>query len=904
MRASIAMLTLTAALAAAGGAAAADSGAPARADALREFNIAAQALSQALRQYAEQSGDQVVFYSDVGAGRESQRVEGRYTPQEALQILLRDTGLKAQRVNAKTVAITADEVRPAPESAVPIKAAEAMRLAQANQVATTSTISAEPLAADSRFGVEEIIVTGTAVADRTKFESSVAISTFNAEEIARREPMSSADLIAAVPGFWVESTAGTTQGNVFARGIIQDGGYRYVALMEDGIPLYPVSELAFYNPDQFVRVDATIERVEALRGGPAPIFTAGAVGGAINFVSRAPSSTPSGIFRLGVSDYGLQRADVSWSGPLGDAWRIAFGGYYRRANGVRDPGYDADRGGQFRVGLSRSFDRAELDLFAKYIDDRSLFVVPVPLTGDPSDPRGVNGENAGAYSLHSADLARVPLPSSAAQVGLQDSSLEDGIHPQLATAGARLHVTLSERAALTNLFRYTSGDVRFDGLFSEAAPVTGAEFAMRRGVAPEFVLGRNGTPYAATGLVQNHGHWAVNKDYLAWQNDFRLGFALDSHALTLGAYAADYSMLDRWTLGNLLLMDASDRPERLLLPGVTDAHGYTRYSFLNLRADYEGAAWSLYASDEWQATKALRLDLGVRYDAQETEASISNAVAVDLDRDPLTLYDNATSLLSGDWRQVRADFDAAAYSFGFNYQLTDRHALFGHYSAASKLPHFDDVRNGVLVEDNVDNVELGYKTALDDFVMFATLFQTQFDNVPFQDILVGGATVVRRAQTRTRGLELEGELQPLPALTVRFSMTLQDPEYRNFAGAALDNTGNTIRRIPKSMARITPTLTFMQERARAWLTYTYAGERYANDENTIRLPSYSKVDAGVMLDVGEHWTLQLTADNLTDEAGLTEGNPRTDMGAGGIGPIYMARPLFGRSFTGSATYRY
>jgi len=59
------------------------------------------------------------------------------------------------------------------------------------------------------------------------------------------------------------ATGGTTQGNVFARGIIQDGGYRYVTLMEDGIPIYPVSELSFYNPDQFVRVDETIDHVEA-----------------------------------------------------------------------------------------------------------------------------------------------------------------------------------------------------------------------------------------------------------------------------------------------------------------------------------------------------------------------------------------------------------------------------------------------------------------------------------------------------------------------------------------------------------------------------------------------------------------------------------------------------------------
>jgi outer membrane receptor protein involved in Fe transport len=894
---------LTAALAAAARLAVAQPAA--RAEAVREFSIGAQSLPQALRMYAEQSGDQVVFYSDVGKGRESQPVEGRYTPQEALQVLLRNTGLRHQRLNAKTVAITADDAPAPPEASLPDKTAtERLQLAEAGAAVSTRLARSQPLAADSRFGVEEIIVTGTAVAERTKFESSVAISTFSAEEIARRQPLSSADLIAAVPGFWVESTAGTTQGNVFARGIIQDGGYRYVGLMEDGIPLYPVFELAFYNPDQFVRVDATIERVEALRGGTAPIFTVGAVGGAINFVTRPASSAPAGLFRLGTSDYGMQLADLAWSGPLGEDWRVALGGYFRRSDGVRAPDYDADRGGQFRVGVSRSFARADLDLFAKYIDDRSLFVVPVPLTGDPSDPRGVNGADAGAYSLHSVDLARAPLPPSAAQVGLQGSSLEDGIHPQLATAGARLHVEMSEIATLTNLVRYTDGVVRFDGLFSEEAPITAAEFAAARGVAPSFVAAHSGAPYSADGLVQNHGHWAISKDYLAWQDDLRLGLALDAHALTLGVYAADYSMRDRWSLGNLLLMDVSDRPQRLLLPGATDAHGYTRYSFLNLLADYDGAAYSLYASDEWQATNALRLDLGARYDAQEIEGSISNAVAVDLDGDPATRYDNATSLLGPDRRRVRADFDAAAYSVGFNYELTSQHALFGHYTAASKLPHFDDVRNGVMVEDNVENMEIGYKTALDSFVMFATLFQTQFDNVPFQDILVGGETVVRRAQTRTRGLELEGELQPLTGLTVRFSMTLQDPEYRNFSGAGVDNTGNTIRRIPKSMARITPTLTFMQERARAWLTYTYAGERYANDENSIRLPSYSKLDAGMMVDVGDNWTFQLTADNLTGEAGLTEGNPRTDMGAGGFGPIYMVRPLFGRSFSGSATYRY
>ena len=163
--------------------------------------------------------------------------------------------------------------------------------------------------------------------------------------------------------------------------------------------------------------------------------------------------------------------------------------------------------------------------------------------------------------------------------------------------------------------------------------------------------------------------------------------------------------------------------------------------------------------------------------------------------------------------------------------------------------------------------------------------------------------------TKTVGIEIEGEWLPMTSLNIRFNVTWQEPEYQNFtgtnaSGTPFDNTGNTIRRIPEVMGRITPTWYFMDDRGRVYLTYTYVGKRYSNDENTIELPSYSKVDAGVMFDITEAFSVQVSGDNLTDEAGLTEGNPRTDVGAGGIGAVYMARPLFGRSFMGSMTYRF
>ena len=774
----------------------------------------------------------------------------------------------------------------------------AFPLASIAQAPTDQQPEAAPLA------MEEIIVTGTASAERTKYESSVAITTFEEQDLAREAPLSTADLMRAVPGFWVESTSGSTQGNVFARGIIQDGGYRYVGLMEDGLPIYPVFELSFYNPDQFVRVDRTLRRVEVVRGGTAPIFTAGAVGGSINFITKDPRQRDS-EFGLTVGDFDFYRLDAYWGAPVSDEWALGVGGYYRVSDGIRDPGYRADEGGQIRATLTRELDRGSLELYAKYLNDRSLFVVPIPLRGDPGDPEGVlPGLDPGEYSLHSEDLAAAGLPVSAAEVGLQDSDLEDGIHPELGTAGLSLDVDLTDTLNLVERFRYTDGDVRFDGIFPGPAPVAGVEFAAERGVAPIFRVARTGEPFAPSGLVQEHGHWVIDKEYEAMQNDVRLNFIRAQHSFTAGFYFADYEMADRWSLGNMLLMDAMSRPSRLLLAGVTSPEGFTSYSTLNLIADYDATQIGLYLSDEWQVTDALRLDFGVRYDDEDIDARISDGVEdVDLDGNPATPWDVA-SLAGSQFTESSHSFDNTAWSIGFNYELNDTHAFFGHYTDSAKLPHFDDVRNAVLQKDNVTNLEVGYKNTFDNLGMFVTLFQTEFDNVPFNDILPDGTVLARRAETKTTGVEVEGVYRPIDPFGIEFSVTVQDPQYENFTGADVDNTGNQIRRIPETIARLIPTYYLPNGRGEVYLTVSHIDDRFSNDENTILLPSYTKIDLGFIYDVTDSLSVQFVGDNLTDEVGLTEGNPRTDIGAGGIGALYLARPLFGRSFRVSADYRF
>jgi hypothetical protein len=86
---------------------AADHAAAAPAPALPELElrIAAQPLDAALREFARQSGVQVVFFSHVTEGRSSRGVSGVMSLERALEALLAGTGLNFRIVNPRTVEI-------------------------------------------------------------------------------------------------------------------------------------------------------------------------------------------------------------------------------------------------------------------------------------------------------------------------------------------------------------------------------------------------------------------------------------------------------------------------------------------------------------------------------------------------------------------------------------------------------------------------------------------------------------------------------------------------------------------------------------------------------------------------------------------------------------------------------
>ena len=69
------------------------------------------------------------------------------------------------------------------------------------------------------------------------------------DDIIENAPRSVADLLQTIPGFYVESSGGVVNNNLFSRGMSAEGSYQYVVLHEDGLPIYEAGNVDWVDAD-------------------------------------------------------------------------------------------------------------------------------------------------------------------------------------------------------------------------------------------------------------------------------------------------------------------------------------------------------------------------------------------------------------------------------------------------------------------------------------------------------------------------------------------------------------------------------------------------------------------------------------------------------------------------------
>jgi outer membrane receptor protein involved in Fe transport len=176
--------------------------------------------------------------------------------------------------------------------------------------------------------IEEIIVTGTAGgAELRKFDASFAITTVSDSQISQYQPDSTADLLKLVPGVWSESSGGVSGANVFVRGFPGGGDAPFLTVQVNGAPIYPPSTLSFLENTTLFRLDETVLRMEAVRGGPNPVFSNGQPGLTTKFILREGREETQGMPKYTTSDFDLRRSDGYLSVEIVDQLYYIVGGY-------------------------------------------------------------------------------------------------------------------------------------------------------------------------------------------------------------------------------------------------------------------------------------------------------------------------------------------------------------------------------------------------------------------------------------------------------------------------------------------------------------------------------------------------------------------------------------------------
>ncbi|MEA9676573.1 TonB-dependent receptor [Xanthomonas campestris] len=754
--------------------------------------------------------------------------------------------------------------------------------------------------------LDAVIVSGTArFKGLAKRDASFSITTASPEQIQQAVPQSTADLLKIVPGVWAEPSGGGTGANIFVRGMPSEGDAPFVTMQLDGSPLFPPPTLSFLENSTLFRVDDTVERMEVLRGGSSPIFSNGQPGLTVNFIQKKGQDEPEGSVRLTGGNNALRRIDVFNSGPMGNGWYYSIGGFFRETDGVRDPQFSADKGGQFSATLSKRWDSGELSFYARHTDDNNAFYTAIPLLSrnNGNDLSSFPGLNAQTGTLLGRDFRNVDLLVGPNGETIQ-RDLADGRGVNIDVFGGELNWDVGGWT-VADRFNVMAGTAPTYALFTGDAPQRLGDFIAGYGTTGSGRFTNGGGAVDPNQQVLEAGWWSVDKRLNSFTNDLRLSRELFAgNTLTVGAYYAKYSSADTWYLGNTILLTAQNNARRIdvdLADGrQATRQGFTSTAFLNLRANYDGENIAAFVADEWELSERLRLDLGARYERQSVTGNVHDTATVDLDGNPATVYDNATSLALASTRRIDQDDEAFSWTAGLNFRLNDNNSLFARANSGVKFPGFDNLRDGQTRVQDVDQYELGLKSGASNYDLYLTAFYNTFKNSPFQAFLANGDNFTAVGDSRARGLEVEGAIRPFGGFELAGTGVWLDAKYRNYR----EFTGNQVMRQPKRQFRVTPSYYWMLPFGdlKVFATYSYIGDRFADLANSQRLPSYDMVDIGANLHVGDHWEVTASGSNLTDTLGLTEGNVRVPGAA--TGGVFMGRPIAGRQYQMSVAYRW
>lgn len=795
-----------------------------------------------------------------------------------------------------------------------------------------------------------IVVTGQTTRDRPLITASADITYANRDDIDRKAARSTADLLELVPGIFVEGTGGQISNNYSVRGL-QGGGQRFVQLEEDGMPILYSGGGADFFFDQ----DLTIDRLEAVKGGSSGVLTVNGAGATINFISQSPNfDEAEGIARVSAYNYGLLRSDLYYSQPITDNLAFSVGGYLQSNPGVRDNTFDYS-GWRLKGMLQYNFDDGGyVRLSAKGGDVENAFYATQPYAFVDGEVRGIPGLDTQFGNVAGDAFANIAVPVStfAHPSGFREFRHRDGVVARTAQVRIDIEKPLSESLEVFAHARYLDYSYNFNGLFpgsgtgnagltsavnyltpgagspinglltlGQAAFPTAARFGIKN-LRTGVVLGADQT--SALNALNGNGflqRTTLNHDRIDGE-DFGINAGLRwehqgdgfSNSFTAGLMYYDVSRSQDQSATASVVNDVrsnSDIYDIVALDSTNNVIGTLSDNGLVSFGDWgagirerEDKAFSLYANDEI-ALGDLRIDAGIRWESDKATALDGNGAAVNQPVQPGVggVLRDVGSTFDGTFSTRRRTQSRAAYTLGVNYLITPDLSVYARYANGFQTNNVDPITT-------IELYEVGVRFEYDRFLSgSATVFQTNFDdqNYNFADPVNPSIQVNLNADLRTRGVEIDFAVRPTDWFSVDFEGVFQDPTLLNLELNGVPQTGfagNRPERTPARLFTITPAVQLPNGMGEVYARYKYVGNIFADAGNGLALPSYGVTSLGATINLSERLQVSVNADNIFDEVGLTEGNPRQGQTQAIVNGFFYARGIVGPTYGGSITLRF
>ena len=285
--------------------------------------------------------------------------------------------------------------------------------------------------------------------------------------------------------------------------------------------------------------------------------------------------------------------------------------------------------------------------------------------------------------------------------------------------------------------------------------------------------------------------------------------------------------------------------------GVNAAGDITTISFSQLNDDTEVDidVISLFLQDEIEIMRNLDLVLGLRYD--EFEIDVFNVEAL-IDGEPDDVINRS-----------RTDQQVSPRA-GLIYKPRENISIYASYSE-SFLPRSGEQFADINGDDNVldpnesTNLEAGVKWDPNPSVSFtASVFEIENSSPQVADADPDTLDIIDEEIT---GLEvqLQGQINDAWLLTAGYSYLTGDDvdEFGN-------DTGLRPRELPKNTFSVWNSFQATSQFG-IGIGLTYQDESFADNGNTVTLPSFTRLDLSAHFDVNEKLRVQLNIENFTDQ---------------------------------------